>query len=80
MRRAWREDRAALKDTLRYTGFTEDPGPDYDVADFDFDKDPELLVQGYSDMEASGTDLSKFKARGGKLLIYQGLGGCDRDA
>ena len=24
-------------------------------------------------MEASGTDLSKFKARGGKLLIYQGL-------
>jgi Tannase and feruloyl esterase len=24
-------------------------------------------------MEASGTDLSKFKERGGKLLIYQGL-------
>ena len=47
---------------------------------FDFDKDPELLVQGYSDMEASGTDLSKFKARGGKLLIYQGLARCDRDA
>ena len=31
------------------------------------------MVQGYADMEASGTDLSKFKERGGKLLIYQGL-------
>jgi Tannase and feruloyl esterase len=70
---SWREDSAALKDTLRHTGFTEDPGSHYDVAHFDFDKDPELLVQGYSDMEASGTDLSKFKGRGGKLLIYQGL-------
>jgi Tannase and feruloyl esterase len=71
---SWREDRAALNDTIRYTGFPYDPGPEYDVADFDFDKDPERLVQGYSDMEASGTDLLKFKARGGKLLIYQGLG------
>ena len=71
---SWREDRAALKEDLRYTGFTEDPGPNYDVANFDFDKDPELLVQGYSDTDASGTDLSEFKARGGKLLIYQGQG------
>ena len=31
------------------------------------------MVQGYADMEASGTDLSKFKERGGKLLIYQGV-------
>ena len=27
--------------------------------------------------EASGTDLSKFKERGGKLLIYQGLADVD---
>ena len=70
---SWRDDKAAVEDELRHYSFAEDPGPDYDVADFDFDKDPERMVQGYSDMEASGTDLSKFKARGGKLLIYQGL-------
>ena len=61
----------------RYYSFAEDPGPDYDVAAFDFDKDPERMVQSYGDMEASGTDLSKFEARGGKLLIYQGLADAD---
>ena len=70
---SWLDDKAAVEDELRHYSFAEDPGPGYDVADFDFDKDPERMVQGYSDMEASGTDLSKFKARGGKLLIYQGL-------
>ena len=74
----WRDDKAALEDELRHYSFAEDPGPDYDVADFDFDKDPERMVQGYADMEASGTDLSKFKERGGKLLIYQGLADGDR--
>jgi feruloyl esterase len=70
---SWLEDKAALETELRHYGFAEDPGPDYDVASFDFDKHPGSLVQGYADMEASGTDLSKFKARGGKILIYQGL-------
>ena len=60
------------EDIFATTGFGEDPGSDYDVADFDFDKDTERMVQGYGDMEASGTDLSKFKGRGGKILIYQG--------
>ena len=69
----WRETKPPSSMTFATTGFAEDPGPDYDVANFDFDKDPERLVQGYADMEASGTDLSKFKERGGKLLIYHGL-------
>jgi Tannase and feruloyl esterase len=69
----WQADKAAVEAELRHYSFSEDLGPDYDVTDFDFDKDPERMVQSYQDMEASGTDLSKFKGRGGKLLIYQGL-------
>jgi Tannase and feruloyl esterase len=69
----WQADKAAVEAELRHYSFAEDLGPDYDVADFDFDKDPQRMVQSYQDMEASGTDLSKFKERGGKLLIYQGL-------
>jgi hypothetical protein len=69
----WRADKAAVEDELRHYSFAEDQGSDYDVVAFDFDKDPERMVPGYEDMEASGTDLSKFKERGGKLLIYQGV-------
>ena len=71
--KTWRADKEALKHTLRFYGFAEDPGPDYDVDNFDFDKDPQILAQTYVNREASGTDLSKFKARRGKLLIYGGL-------
>ena len=70
---SWRGDKTAIEDTLRFYGFAEDPGPNYDVINFDFDKDPQRLTQTYVNREANGTDLSKFKARGGKLLIYQGL-------
>jgi feruloyl esterase len=69
----WRGDKEAIQHTLRFYGFAEDPGPDYDVVNFDFDKDPQRLVQTYVNREASGTDLSAFKGRGGKLLIYHGL-------
>ena len=79
----WRGDKEAIQHTLRFYGFAEDPGPDYDVVNFDFDKDPQRLVQTYVNREASGTDLSAFKGRGGKLLIYHGLAdasGPDDDA
>jgi hypothetical protein len=69
----WRADKTGVEADLRHYAFAEDPGSDYDVADFDFAKDPDRMVQSYADMEASGTELSKFKERGGKLLIYQGL-------
>ena len=57
-----------------YLGFVEDPGPGYEV---DFEKDPERLKDGYANRTADGTDLSTFKERGGKLLIYQGLADVD---
>ncbi len=69
---AWKENKSAWIDELHYYGFSQDPGPEYDVADFDFDKDPPQIT-GYKDLEAGGTDLSEFQERGGKLLIYHGL-------
>jgi feruloyl esterase len=68
------EDLATDQNYLRYVGFVEDPGPGYDV---DFDKDPERLKDGYANRTAEGTDLSEFKERGRKLLIYQGLADVD---
>jgi Tannase and feruloyl esterase len=68
------EDLATERNYLRHLGFVEDPGPSYEV---DFEKDPERLKDGYANRTADGTDLSKFKERGAKLLIYQGLADVD---
>ena len=43
--------------------------------DFDYDKDPEALVPFEKDQDADSTDLSGFKAHGGKLNHVQRLGG-----
>ncbi len=74
---SWRGDKAAVEEILRFYGFPEDPGPDYDVANFDFDRDPARMIETYVDLEAGGTDLSEFQERGGKLLVYQGLADAD---
>jgi hypothetical protein len=64
-------------DFLRYMAFQDDPGERYRASDFDFDKDPPRLAFMAAIYNAMGTDLSRFKARGGKLLLYQGRGyGC----
>ena len=39
---------------------------------FDFDQDPARLVIG-SGRDVGATDLAKFRARGGKILIWHGL-------
>jgi feruloyl esterase len=70
----WRKDKARAEAVMRYDLLPADPGPGYDIAAFDFDRDPERVRQALANRDADGTDLSKFKARGGKLLIYQGLG------
>jgi len=43
------------------------------VTDFDFDKDPQRLAFTAAIYNAMNPDLSRFKARGGKLLMYHGL-------
>jgi len=48
-------------------------GPKFDsVRDFDYDKNPEALIPFEKDQDADSTDLSGFKAHGGKLILYNG--------
>jgi hypothetical protein len=57
---------------LRYMAFADDPGESYSAAQFDFDSDPPRLATMAAIYNATDPDLSAFKARGGKLLIYHG--------
>jgi len=56
-------------DTPRYIGRQN---PDWDPMTFDLDTDLALALKHASAIEASDPDLAKFKARGGKLLLYHG--------
>ena len=48
-------------------------GPKFDsVRDFDYDKNPESLIPFEKHQDADSTDLSGFKAHGGKLILYNG--------
>jgi pimeloyl-ACP methyl ester carboxylesterase len=60
-------------DFLRYMAFQDDPGERYRAAEFDFDKDPPRLAFMAKIYNAMNPDLSRFKARGGRLLMYHGL-------
>jgi len=56
-----------------YVGFMPAPGPSWKPADFDFDRDYKRLRMAESLFGgADNPDLRKFKAAGGKLLMYQG--------
>jgi feruloyl esterase len=48
------------------------PKPDYDYQTFDFDRDLHLLDDWSKLADAKNPDLSKFKKRGGKLLMTYG--------
>ena len=57
---------------LKYMAFRDDPGPGYTPMDFDFDKDPKRLEYMAGIYNSDNPDLSKFKKRGGKLLLWHG--------
>ncbi|MDT8397962.1 MAG: tannase/feruloyl esterase family alpha/beta hydrolase [Pseudomonadales bacterium] len=59
------------ENTMRYLVF-QPPRPAYDYRDFDFDRDPELLDYWGRLADATDTDLSAFRARGGKLILTHG--------
>ena len=59
------------QDTMRYLVF-KPPMPTYDYKTFDFDKDAHLLDNWGKLADAKNPDLSKFKKRGGKLLMTYG--------
>jgi len=58
---------------LRYLAFEKCPGElDYDPLKFNLDRDPAKLARAHSLYDAPSADLSAFKARGGKVLIWHG--------
>jgi feruloyl esterase len=73
------------QDFLRYMAFVPDPGPSYQISQFDFDHDPPRLAAMASVYNVTtfdpaapsrlpGTDLTAFRNRGGKLIMYHGWG------
>jgi feruloyl esterase len=56
-------------DMPRYVGHQD---ANWDVMSFDLDADLALALKNASFIEATNPDLAKFKARGGKLLLYHG--------
>lgn len=57
--------------TMRYLAL-KPPQPEYDFKTFDFDKDIHLLDDWGKLADAKNTDLSRFRSRGGKLLMTYG--------
>lgn len=53
--------------------FMTPPNERFDMLSFNFDKDPSRLSQTGALNDAISTYMSTFKARGGKIVIYQGL-------
>jgi feruloyl esterase len=58
-------------DTVRIWGFQN---PEYDWTMFDLDRDMPIINSRVGFVDAVDPDLSAFKARGGKLLLYAGWG------
>ena len=56
---------------FRYMAFPQRRA-EFDLADFDFDRDPARLGWIHSVLDATESDLSRFRDRGGKLLMYFG--------
>lgn len=56
-------------DMPRYLGHRD---PSWDAMSFDLDRDLALALKNASFIESSDPDLSRFKARGGKLLLWHG--------
>ena len=52
--------------------FFYDEKPGYDVMKFDYDRDPERMALTEAIYNAENPDLRKFKAAGGKLILYHG--------
>ncbi len=63
---------AFMRDWFRRIGFGSDPGENWKIADFDWDRDPVRARSGEALLGVWNPDLSNFTARGGKLILLQG--------
>jgi hypothetical protein len=67
------EDMAFARDGLRYVAFPVAPGALFDpVRDYNIERDLPKLRPLADIFDATNPDLSKFNAKDGKLIIYQG--------
>jgi Tannase and feruloyl esterase len=60
------------REFFQYMGFVPAPGPTWKSSDFDFDRDYKRLGMLESLWASTNPDLRKFKAAGGKLILWQG--------
>jgi feruloyl esterase len=62
-----------LADTfMKFMAFDPAPGPDWDYRGFNFDVDPARMHSTAMKIDATITDLTAVKMRGGKILQYHG--------
>jgi hypothetical protein len=61
-----------IQEILQFKAFYLDPGARASVADFDFDRDPPRLALTEAFYNVQNPDLRRFKARGGRLILYHG--------
>jgi hypothetical protein len=61
-----------MSNLFGYMSFVPDPGPGWKVGDFNWDQDYKRLGMMESLYSGSNPDLRRFKAAGGKLIVYQG--------
>jgi hypothetical protein len=64
-------DFSLAENTMRYLVHNP-PKPDYDFKTFDYDRDIHMLDEWGKKADAKNPDLSKFKSRGGKLIMTYG--------
>jgi feruloyl esterase len=62
----------SITDVFRYRLFAEDPGPTWQLRDFDWARDPPRLATQEALVSGMNPDLRDFAARGGKLIVWQG--------
>lgn len=56
----------------RYMAFPVDPGPEWSPLDFDMENDPARLATMASVYNGDSPDLTKFRAAGGKMIVWHG--------
>ncbi len=60
------------RDEFRYSAFQPNPGPAWELRDFDFDRDFKRFGMADGLYSAANPDLRRYKAAGGKLLAFIG--------
>lgn len=65
-------DKSPEVDFVRYMTFVPDPGPSWEPSEYDIDRDHKRAAMMEALLFASNPDLRRFKALGGKLIVYVG--------